>query len=85
MGKHIQSIKITATLTLSERTDGFWLYDSTQGMNLSIRAKTPQDAFVEAITYCQKRLSKVEAEYKDMSDKVDVFVSQFCNDDADWG
>ena len=84
MGKDIQSIELTDTLTLSECTDGYWLYDSTQSMNLSIRAKTPQDAFVEAITYYQKRLSKIEAEYKDMADKVDAFVSQFCNDDPDW-
>lgn len=39
MGKHINSTKLTETLTLSECSDGFWLYDKTRGMNLSMRAK----------------------------------------------
>lgn len=37
MGKHINSTKLTETLTLSECSDGFWLYDKTRGMNLSMR------------------------------------------------
>lgn len=37
MGKHTT---LTKTLTLSECSDGFWLYDETRGMNLSMRART---------------------------------------------
>ena len=75
------SWKLSETLTLCEfKTGGslgFWLYDKTRGMNLAIRAKTSQDAFVEALTYYQKRLSKVEQDHRELREKVDAFVSQF--------
>lgn len=77
MGKHISSTKLTETLTLSECSDGFWLYDKTRGMNLSMCAKTPQDAFVECISYYQRRLSEVENEHRKLTAKVDAFVNQF--------
>lgn len=81
MGKTISSTELSPTLVLSECTDGFWLYDKTRGMNLSMRAKTPTDAFVEALTYYQRRLSELERAYWDMKDKVDAFVSQFKGDE----
>lgn len=77
MGKQINSIKLTETLTLSECSDGFWLYDKTRGMNLSMRAKTTQDAFVEGICYYQKRLAEVEGEHRELTAKVDAFVGHF--------
>ena len=83
MGKHLCSTKLTATLTLSERSDGFWLYDETRGMNLSMRAQTPQDAFVECIGYYQKRLAEVENAHRDLTVKVDAFVGQFMKTDDD--
>lgn len=83
MGKHINSTKLTESLTLSECSDGFWLYDDTRGMNLSMRAKTPQDAFVECISYYQKRLAEVESEHHKLATKVDAFVSQFMEADDD--
>ncbi len=83
MGKHINSTKLTETLTLSECSDGFWLYDKTRGMNLSMRAKTPQDAFVECISYYQRRLNEVESEHRELAAKVDAFVSQFKAEDDD--
>lgn len=82
MSKTIKSTKLTATLTLSECNDGFWLWDETRGMNLSMRAKTPQDAFLECITYYQRRLAKVEGEHRELSAKVDAFVSQFVEDES---
>lgn len=82
MSKVIKSTELTGTLTLSECTDGFWLYDETRGMNLSMRARTPQDAFVECITYYQRRLAKVEGEHRELSAKVDAFVSQFVDDES---
>lgn len=77
MSKVIKNTELTGTLTLSECTDGFWLYDKTRGMNLSMRAKTPQDAFVECITYYQHRLTEVETAHRELAAKVDAFVSQF--------
>lgn len=79
--------KLSDTLSLCEYTSpkngnfGFWLYDYTRGMNLAIRAKTPQDAFVEALHYYQKRLEKVEREHAALQGKVDAFVSQFVEDE----
>lgn len=71
------------TLTLSESTigKGFWLWDETRGMNLAMRAKSEREAFTEAIYYYQKRLKQVEGEYKDLSTKVNMFVSQFVEEE----
>lgn len=81
MGKHLESVNLSETLTLSTCTDGFWLYDETRGMNLAMRASSPQEAFVEALTYYQERLSKLEGEYKTLNHKVQEFVSQFSDDE----
>ena len=59
---------------------GFWLYDATRGMNLSMRAKTEREAFVEALEYYQTRLSKVEASYKALKERVDAFVHPFIDE-----
>lgn len=73
--KAISSIQLTGKLTLSECKDGFWLYDYTRNMNLSMRAKTERQALVEAITYYQKRLNEVETDYKDLHSSVGNFIS----------
>lgn len=73
----IKNTVLNDTLTLSECHDGFWLYDKTRGMNLSMRAKTQTDAFVEALTYYQSRMSEVETEYRTLRGLVDAFVSNF--------
>jgi hypothetical protein len=65
------------TLHLSECKDGFWLYDETRGMNLSMRAKTPEQAFTEALEYYQERLAEIESEHKILKNRVDSFISQF--------
>lgn len=69
------------TITLSECPDGFWLYDYTRGMNLAMRAKTVQDAFVEALLYYQKRLKHVENELKELKTLVDNFVGNFIDNE----
>lgn len=82
-------LKLSETLTLCEYQNpkngsfGFWLYDKTRGMNLSMRAKTSTDAFVEALTYYQRRLAEVEGAHRDLQAKVDGFLAQFA-DDEDW-
>lgn len=67
------------TLHLSEQKNGFWLYDDTRGMNLAMRAKTAEDAYLEALDYYQGRLLQVEAELADITKKVEVFVAQFAD------
>ena len=79
--KAIRSIKLTDTLTLSECKDGFWLYDKVVGMNLGMRCKSPDDAFVKALTYYQKRLTVSEERYTKLLEKVENFVSQFVTED----
>lgn len=71
------SIQLTNTLTLTKCPDGYWLYDTTRRMNLAMRAKSETDAFVEALTFYQKRLTQVEATHADLEKKVYAFVSQF--------
>lgn len=75
--------QLTDTLSLTKCRDGWWLYDTTRGMNLSMRAKTEQDAFVEALTYYQRRLAEVEKSYNDLNKKVEAFVSQFVEEDEE--
>lgn len=72
--------QLTPALGLSECHDGFWLYDETRGMNLSMRAKTAEAAFVEALEYYQERLLEVEKNYTDLKVKVDAFVTQFAEE-----
>jgi len=72
-GKHISIFK-NDTISLTQGNDGFWLHDKILGINISMRAKTEQSAFVEALTYYQKTLKKVNAEYKTLYSKVDNFV-----------
>ncbi len=81
MGKLIASTRLSETLSLSECSDGFWLWDKTRQMNLSMKAKTPTDAFVEALHYYQGRLTEVEQKYRDMKTKVDAFVAQFVDEE----
>jgi hypothetical protein len=78
----ISSTKLSDTLTMSLCHDGYWLHDYTRRMNLSMRAKTEQDAFVEALTYYQKRLKDVENCYACLQTRVDEFVNQFVEDDG---
>ena len=84
-------VKLSDTLDLCEYTSersgsfGFWLYDETRGMNLSMRAKSERDAFVEALHYYQDRLTEVEKEHACLAAKVDAFVAQFVPDESgDW-
>ena len=84
MSKSNNHVQLTETLGLTERPDGFWLYDKTRGMNLSMRAKTPQDAFVEALSYYQRRLAEVEAKHRELKTKVNAFVEQFIEPQEDW-
>ncbi len=77
MGKFVAYVVETESLTLSEQSDGFWLWDKTRQMNLAMCAKTPFEAFADALTYYQSRLTRIETDYRELSVKVDAFVSQF--------
>lgn len=66
---------------LTECADGYWLYDFVLGFNLSMRAKTEQEAFIEALTRYQNKVKKLTAEYKDLDEKVQKFVEQFKKED----
>lgn len=81
--KAITSTDLSKTLCLSECKDGFWLYDETRGMNLAMRAKTRDAAFIDALEYYQDRLKEVETDYALLKSKVDVFVSQFIKDEEE--
>ena len=76
----IRTIFKIETLSLVEANDGFWLYDNTLGMNLAMRCKDEQSAYIEALLYYQNRLLISEKELKEINNKVDAFVSQFTNE-----
>ncbi|WAX14567.1 hypothetical protein ECO340P2_00025 [Escherichia phage ECO340P2] len=83
MSKVISHKELSPTLSMSECTDGFWLYDDTRGMNLAMREKTAEAAYVEALEYYQERLKEVENNYNNLKMKVDHFISQVADDDDD--
>lgn len=78
-------MKYDDTLSLTELKDGFWLYDTTRGMNLAMKKKTKEEAFFKALKYYQERLLKIEAELKTLTGKVDNFIlsvsPEDCNDE----
>lgn len=77
MSKVIRKIFKIDTLSLHECEDGYFLYDYVIGMNISMRAKTEQDAYIEALLYYQNKLKEVKNDYKLLNDKVESFISQF--------
>jgi hypothetical protein len=81
MGKWIRNVFSTDTLTLSECTDGYYLYDEVIGFNTVMRAKTEQEACIKAITDYQKNYSSLQKDYKELYTKVESFVTQFIEPD----
>lgn len=81
MSKVIRKIFKIDTLSLHECKDGYFLYDYVIGINISMRAKTEQDAYIEALLYYQKKLKEVKNDYKLLNDKVESFISQFDKDE----
>ncbi len=84
MSKVISYTKLTPTLFLSECTDGFWLWDEDSKRNLSMKAKTAQDALVEALDIALERCARFEKAYAELSKKVNAFVFQFKDDEKPW-
>ena len=86
----ISNVELDDHLTISEchpdsecRTNNWWLYDDRAGMNIGMREKTRDDAFVHAINYWAKRALKAELAHEQLQSKVDAFVSQFVEAEED--
>lgn len=67
--------------TLSQNRHGFWLYDHELEMNLAMKAKTSQDAFVEALEYYQQCCINLKTELSVYKTRVDNFINLFKEDD----
>ena len=80
MAKTISHEILSETVAITECPDGWWLYDKTRGMNLAMRAKSRDAAFMQAIGYYQRRLIEVENGYSTLQRKVDCFIGQFVDD-----
>ena len=76
MSKVIRNLFKIDTLSLYECTDGYFLYDYVLGMNISMRAKTEQEACIQSLLYYQRSLIKVKTECKELNNKVQNFISQ---------
>jgi len=46
-------------------------------MNIAMRAKSKDEAFVQVIEYWARKAQKYEDKYDKLKDKVDSFVGQF--------
>jgi hypothetical protein len=77
MTKVIRTVFKLDTLSLHECTDGYYLYDYVIGMNISMRAKTEQEAYIEALLYYQRKLKESQTLYKEIKYKVENFFRQF--------
>lgn len=73
-------MKLSIQLT-EIKNKGWWLWDETRGMNLSMEAKSKEEALFDALAYYQTRLLKVEKDYKSLSIKVDNFLANFRDGD----
>lgn len=80
----IQNTKLNNFLTLSEchpdsecHQVNWWIYDERAGINIAMRAKTPEAAFVEAIEFWAKKAEKYEIAFNSLKSQVDTFVNQF--------
>lgn len=67
--------QLSETLWLAQRGDGFWLWDDSRQMNLSVRAKTKEDAILEALRYYQDRYNKSEAKRRETDAALESFRS----------
>lgn len=81
MAKVISHRMINESTTITECSDGWWLYDENRGMNLSMKAKSEVEALIEALESYQDRLKKINSDYEDLESIVDVFVYQFIKED----
>lgn len=81
--KAIRAVFKNDTLSLHECVDGYFLYDYVLGMNISMRAKTEQDAYIESLLYYQKRLQKVKLELEELNNKVEDFLFKIQNNNND--
>lgn len=81
MAKVISHRMINESTTITECSDGWWLYDENRGMNLAMKAKSEVEALIEALEYYQRRSKKLDSDYKDLKSKVDLFVNQFIKED----
>lgn len=77
MAKFIRLVFKNDNFSLSECSDGFYLYDYTLQMNIAMYAKSEQEAYQKALHYYQKRLKEVTKDYKALDEKVQAFVGQF--------
>ena len=49
---------------------------TTRGMNIAVRAKTEQEACINALLYYQKRLKEVESDLESLDSKVQDFLAK---------
>ena len=78
----LKGIFETETLQLNTHKNDFWLYDKVLGMNLSMRAKTEREAYVEALEYYQRKLAETEDKLRCLTKKVSSFV-QLMHDECE--
>lgn len=83
MSKAIQSLKLSDSITLTECSDGWWLWDQTRKMNLAMKAASKEAALLSALDYYQDRFNRLDAQHKDLKLKVENFIGGVLSDDHD--
>ena len=62
------------TFVMHECSDGYYLYDYVVGVSISMRAKTEQDAYIEAIKYYQKHTQALVDDNLSLNSKLDSII-----------
>ena len=91
--KPISSVRLNQHLTLSEchpdlecRVNSWWLYDDRAygtGMNIGMRTKTRDEAFLEAIEFWAERARKTENALASLQAQVKGFFDYLPQRDED--
>jgi len=68
-------MNLTDTISLVQDHHGWWLYDTTRGMNLAMRAASRDAAFIEALEYYQERTQELEARLKCCKAKIEACLT----------
>lgn len=63
---------------------GWWLYDKTFGSNLAMKAKSKEDALIEALTHYNEYFKRERAALSSLQSKVNSFLVQFPSDEDDY-
>lgn len=81
--KVLHTEKLSKTLTLYQKIDGFWIWDDLAEMNLAMHCKTREIALLKVIDYYQRKTIRIETDLDRLNKATDIFIASVSNYDED--